>query len=79
MSFKDRTNEFHSMVDRIRSRNTAPSTLERRSLLSSPKFNSSSNNKKPHHSRSEFSLMAGEISRNITNTAGKLEKLTKCK
>ncbi|KAI7857735.1 t-SNARE [Circinella umbellata] len=78
MSFKDRTNEFHSMVDRIRSRNTASSTLERRSLLSSPKFNSSSNNKKPtHHSRSEFSLMAGEISRNITNTAGKLEKLTK--
>ncbi|KAI9258869.1 t-SNARE [Phascolomyces articulosus] len=78
MSFKDRTNEFHSMVDRMRSRTTATSTLERRSLLSSPKFNSSSNTKRQaHHSRSEFSMMAAEISRNITNTAGKLEKLTK--
>ncbi|KAI9498756.1 t-SNARE [Zychaea mexicana] len=77
MEIMDRTNEFHSMVDRMRSRNNAPTTtLERRSLLSSPSFNTSSN-KRSTHSRSEFSMMAAEISRNITNTAGKLEKLTK--
>ncbi|KAI8147010.1 t-SNARE [Fennellomyces sp. T-0311] len=75
MSFKDRTTEFHSMVDRIRSRSNAPTPMERRSLLSSPKFNTTS--KRQPHSRSEFSMMAAEISRNITNTAGKLEKLTK--
>ncbi|KAI9313764.1 t-SNARE [Dichotomocladium elegans] len=76
MSFKDRTNEFHSMVDRIRSRSNAPSALERRSLISSPKFTASFN-KKQRHPQSEFSMMAAEISRNITSTAGKLEKLTK--
>ena len=77
MSFKDRTNEFHSMVDRIRSRTNASSTLERRSLLSSPRM-TSNGKQKQHHPRSEFSLMAAEISRNITSTASKLEKLTKC-
>ncbi|CDH53135.1 er-golgi snare complex subunit [Lichtheimia corymbifera JMRC:FSU:9682] len=76
MSFKDRTNEFHSMVDRIRSRSNASSTLERRSLLSSPRM-TSNGKQKQHHPRSEFSLMAAEISRNITSTASKLEKLTK--
>lgn len=78
MSFKDRTNEFHSMVDRIRSRSNASSTLERRSLLSSPRM-TSNGKQKQHHPRSEFSLMAAEISRNITSTASKLEKLTKRK
>lgn len=77
MSFKDRTTEFNAIADRIRSRSKNQSALERRSLLSSPKFDASSNTKK-RHPQSEFSLMAAEISRNITSTAGKLEKLTKC-
>ncbi|ORZ03524.1 t-SNARE [Syncephalastrum racemosum] len=76
MSFKDRTTEFNAIADRIRSRSKNQSTLERRSLLSSPKFDVSSSTKK-RHPQSEFSLMAAEISRNITSTAGKLEKLTK--
>jgi len=37
------------------------------------------NSKKAPHARSEFSVMAAEISRQITNTAGKLEKLTRRK
>ncbi|KAI8374446.1 t-SNARE [Radiomyces spectabilis] len=74
MTFKDRTTEFHAVVERIRSRSHSSSALERRALLSSPKPSSP---KAKHHARSEFSLMAAEISRNITNTAGKLEKLTR--
>lgn len=79
MTFKDRTNEFHSVVDRMRNRSQqTSSTLERRALLSSPSPKSSAANVQ-HHPRSEFSLMASEISRNITSTASKLEKLTKRK
>jgi hypothetical protein len=81
-SFKDRTNEFHSMCGRIRIRaNTPSSILERRALLSSPEPSQASlnNKKKTPHARSEFSMMAAEISRQITNTAAKLEKLTRCK
>ncbi|KAI8977267.1 t-SNARE [Mycotypha africana] len=55
--FKDRTNEFQSMCERIRTR--------------------SNTGKRSKHARSEFSMMAAEISRQITNTTGKLEKLTK--
>ncbi|KAI8083081.1 t-SNARE [Halteromyces radiatus] len=77
MSFKDRTNEFHSVVDRIRNRSQGSSTLERRALLSSPLQKSSTLPTQQHHPRSEFSLMASEISQNITSTASKLEKLTK--
>lgn len=76
-TFKDRTNEFHSMCERIRSRSTS-SISERRALLSSPEP-SVPNKKKLNHTKSEFSLMAAEISKQITNTAAKLEKLTKCK
>jgi syntaxin 5 len=83
-TFRDRTNEFHSMCERIRTRtNTASSILERRALLSSPEpshaslKNNSSRNKKAPPAHSEFSMMAAEISRQITNTAAKLEKLTK--
>ncbi|OAD73750.1 hypothetical protein PHYBLDRAFT_124755 [Phycomyces blakesleeanus NRRL 1555(-)] len=71
MTFKDRTNEFHAIADRIRSRSHVPNALERRSLIQSPSPSGQ------QASRSEFSLMAAEISRNITSTAGKLEKLTK--
>jgi hypothetical protein len=79
MTFKDRTNEFHSVVDRIRNRSQhASSTLEKRALLSSPSQKSATPSTH-HHPRSEFSLMASEISRNITSTASKLEKLTKRK
>ncbi|KAL9540475.1 hypothetical protein PS6_010743 [Mucor atramentarius] len=80
-SFKDRTNEFHSMCERIRTRTHTPtSILERRALLSPEPSNASmtkKNSKKAPHARSEFSVMAAEISRQITNTAGKLEKLTR--
>ncbi|KAI9470987.1 MAG: t-SNARE [Benjaminiella poitrasii] len=77
--FKDRTNEFHSMCERIRSRSHTPTTvLEKRALLSpEPSDTNQSKSYKNNHARSEFSLMAAEISRQITNTAGKLEKLTK--
>ncbi|KAI8889018.1 t-SNARE [Backusella circina FSU 941] len=76
-SFRDRTQEFHSMCERMRQRSHAPSTiLERRALLSSPEMPSSPQ-AKHKQTRSEFSMMAAEISRNITSTAGKLEKLTK--
>lgn len=82
-SFKDRTNEFHSMCERIRTRTHTPtSILERRALLSPEPSNASmtkKNSKKAPHARSEFSVMAAEISRQITNTAGKLEKLTRRK
>jgi syntaxin 5 len=78
-SFRDRTQEFHSMCERMRQRSHAPSSiLERRALLSSPEIPSSPQAKQ-RQARSEFSMMAAEISRNITSTAGKLEKLTKCK
>lgn len=80
--FKDRTNEFHSMCERIRTRTHMPtSILERRALLSPEPSNASitKNSKKSPHARSEFSVMAAEISRQITNTAGKLEKLTRRK
>ncbi|KAI8087883.1 t-SNARE [Gilbertella persicaria] len=74
MSFKDRTHEFHAMCERMRSRSQTPtSLLERRALLSPEETTV----KKTTHTRSEFSLMAAEISRQITNTAGKLEKLTR--
>ncbi|KAK4509811.1 putative NADH-ubiquinone oxidoreductase 30.4 kDa subunit, mitochondrial [Mucor velutinosus] len=80
-SFRDRTNEFHSMCERIRTRTHTPtSILERRALLSPEPSNASitkKNSKKAPHARSEFSVMAAEISRQITNTASKLEKLTK--
>ncbi|CAO3630234.1 unnamed protein product [Mucor hiemalis] len=80
-TFKDRTNEFHSMCERIQSRNNTPTTVsERRALLSSQEHSSPSltnSSKKAPHARSEFSMMAAEISRQITNTAAKLEKLTK--
>jgi syntaxin 5 len=83
-SFRDRTTEFHSMCERIRTRvNTPSSILERRALLSSPEPSHASlntkNNRKTPHARSEFSMMAAEISRQITNTAAKLEKLTRCR
>lgn len=82
-SFRDRTNEFHSMCERIRTRTHTPtSILERRALLSPEPSNASitkKNSKKAPHARSEFSVMAAEISRQITNTAGKLEKLTRRK
>jgi syntaxin 5 len=71
------------MCERIRSRvHTPTSVLERRALLSPEPSNASiktNNKKRLPHARSEFSLMAAEISRQITNTAGKLEKLTRCK
>ncbi|KAI8067765.1 t-SNARE [Gongronella butleri] len=76
MTFKDRTNEFHSLVERIQQRSQA-NTMERRALLSSSPAPSAKANGHRHHPRSEFSLMASEISRNITSTAAKLEKLTK--
>ncbi|KAI7867547.1 putative syntaxin [Spinellus fusiger] len=73
MTFKDRTNEFHAIAERVRSRQHLPNTLEKRALIGTTP--SSPSLQQP--SRSEFSLMAADISRNITGTAGKLEKLTK--
>ena len=71
------------MCERIHNRvHTPTNILERRALLSSPEPTSPTfthANKKSSHTRSEFSLMAAEISRQITNTAAKLEKLTRCK
>ncbi|ORX46756.1 t-SNARE [Hesseltinella vesiculosa] len=75
MSFKDRTNEFHALVERIQQR-TQSNTQERRALLSSSTSPSKPDSQR-HHPRSEFSLMASEISRNIAGTTAKLEKLTK--
>lgn len=76
-TFKDRTNEFHSLCERKRLRSSTPNNLlEKRALLSSsPELKHS----KRGNPRSEFSLMAAEIGRQITNTASKLDKLTKCK
>ncbi|RUS23442.1 t-SNARE [Endogone sp. FLAS-F59071] len=73
-SIKDRTQEFHSAVESLRSRasNTA---LERRSLLASPPKGSKRHNEL--NSKSEFSLMAGQIGKEINLVAAKLEKLTK--
>lgn len=74
-TFKDRTNEFHSLCERKRLRSSTPNNLlEKRALLSSsPELKHS----KRGNPRSEFSLMAAEIGRQITNTASKLDKLTK--
>lgn len=76
-TFKDRTNEFHSLCERKRLRNTTTTTnvLERKALLSASPEPKQPKKTQP---RSEFSMMAAEISKQITNTAGKLEKLTKC-
>ncbi|KAL4215489.1 cis-Golgi t-SNARE syntaxin [Rhizopus azygosporus] len=73
-TFKDRTNEFHSLCERKRLRNTTTNALERRALLSASPEPKQPKKTQP---RSEFSMMAAEISKQITNTAGKLEKLTK--
>ncbi|KAI7902343.1 t-SNARE [Cokeromyces recurvatus] len=73
--FKDRTTEFHSLCERIRSRSHA--TISDKRALLSPDLSKENQTSKKRLPRSEFSLMAAEISRQITHTAGKLEKLTK--
>ncbi|RUS33200.1 t-SNARE [Jimgerdemannia flammicorona] len=73
-SIKDRTQEFHSAVESIRSR-SHQTALERRSLLATPPPGS-----KKHSalsSKSEFAQMAGQIGKEINIVAAKLEKLTK--
>ncbi|KAG2182799.1 hypothetical protein INT44_005779 [Umbelopsis vinacea] len=71
MSFRDRTSEFEALVERLQQRHDN-TVLERRSLIQ---------HAAPSHERiknkTEFSLIAAEIGRNISNTTAKLEKLTK--
>lgn len=71
MSFRDRTSEFEALVERLQQRHDN-TVLERRSLIQHPP---------PAQERiknkTEFSLIAAEIGRNISNTTAKLEKLTK--
>jgi syntaxin 5 len=71
MSFRDRTTEFEALVERLQQRHDG-SALERRSLLN--------HSSAPHErikNKTEFSMIAAEIGRNISSTAAKLEKLTK--
>jgi hypothetical protein len=73
MTFRDRTSEFEALVERLQQRHDG-SALERRSLL-----NNSSVGHDKVKNKTEFSLIAAEIGRNIATTSAKLEKLTKCK
>lgn len=73
MTFRDRTSEFEALVERLQQRHDG-SALERRSLL-----NNSSVGPEKVKNKTEFSLIAAEIGRNIATTSAKLEKLTKCK
>jgi len=71
MTFRDRTSEFEALVERLQQRHDG-SALERRALL-----NNSSAGHERIKNKTEFSLIAAEIGRNISNTTAKLEKLTK--
>ncbi|KAJ2964636.1 hypothetical protein NQZ79_g428 [Umbelopsis isabellina] len=71
MTFRDRTSEFEALVERLQQRHDG-SALERRSLL-----NNSSVGHEKVKNKTEFSLIAAEIGRNIATTSAKLEKLTK--
>ncbi|KAH8552091.1 t-SNARE [Umbelopsis sp. PMI_123] len=71
MSFRDRTSEFEALVERLQQRHDN-TVLERRSLIQH-----SSQTHDRIKSKTEFSLIAAEIGRNISNTTAKLEKLTK--
>lgn len=71
MTFRDRTSEFEALVERLQQRHDG-SALERRALL-----NNSSAGQERIKNKTEFSLIAAEIGRNISNTTAKLEKLTK--
>ncbi|KIK07501.1 hypothetical protein K443DRAFT_673412 [Laccaria amethystina LaAM-08-1] len=66
MSIQDRTHEFKSCVDSIRSRSAAP---QRRQDVKQPFLNAKS------HTKSEFSRMASSIGKDISSTTLKLSKL----
>ncbi|KAG2182045.1 hypothetical protein INT43_006971, partial [Umbelopsis isabellina] len=72
MTFRDRTSEFEALVERLQQRHDG-SALERRSLLN----NSSVVAHDKVKNKTEFSVIAAEIGRNIAITSAKLEKLTK--
>jgi len=66
MSIQDRTHEFKSCVDSIRSRSAVP---QRRQDVKQPFLNAKS------HTKSEFSRMASSIGKDISSTTLKLSKL----
>jgi syntaxin 5 len=71
MSFRDRTSEFEALVERLQQRHDN-TVLERRSLIQH-----ASTTHERIKNKTEFSSIAAEIGRNISNTTAKLEKLTK--
>jgi len=79
LSVKDRTSEFHAAVDTIKNRSFGGSFHARNLEHRRPLLNENKGNGKGRTNRSEFSKMAAAIGRDINATAGKLQKLTKCK
>ena len=72
MPIQDRTNEFRSCVESIRSRSSLPSRSDeaKQRLLNDPS--------RPQGSKSEFSRMASAIGKDISSTTIKLGKLAQC-
>jgi hypothetical protein len=69
MTFKDRTSEFNSVVQGVKQRGSAPSTVGGANTRKTQK----------QHEKSQFFVFASQIGRDITETAEKLDRLTKCK
>jgi syntaxin 5 len=79
ISMKDRTAEFHAAVDTIKNRSFGGSFQARNLEHRRPLLSESRPNGKVKTNKSEFANMAAAIGRDINTTAGKLQKLTKCK
>jgi len=67
MTFKDRTSEFNSVVQGVKQRGSAPSTVGGANTRKTQK----------QHEKSQFFVFASQIGRDITETAEKLDRLTK--
>lgn len=75
MTLKDRTTEFNGVLELLRAKKNSSSnklTHTPPSTISTPKRDTKLLPK------SEFALIAGQIGKDIAETADKLEKLTKC-
>lgn len=69
INFRDRTNEFYNLTERIKKRGGVQ--VKRQGTL---KLNGQTSSQ-----RSEFARMAAQLGRSIASTSEKLEQLTYCK
>lgn len=69
MTVKDRTSEFSSVVQSIKQSSAPPSTTGVKDTRKGKKGNE----------KSQFFIIAAQIGKDISETAEKLDRLTKCK